>query len=350
MSELFRRSIIAAACAALTVVNQGVAQTAGRNESGVRPEYRELRARADSLMAQHRRLSEIAKSRAVEDSIRKAMAARDLKSNVVRIRVGPLTVIADSGLSEIAEAAAQSAYEVVNPFYGASLASVRWDEEPLRLRYYTTTRENGKISRHVHAGWEAADNSARGEHRVRSPFRKRQISEIANVWQHSVDAAMSRSSSRPKPIAHWMGMLGSAARYEELAPGIFANLKLGKNLLGRRCINKDIQACKEGFGLESTRDTTRLIPWTVRGTLLLHALRTGGAGAFHRFIADSTRDLSQRLSDASGLTVDSLLAGWHSSVVNAKPAPAGTPVSTALVALGWASILGLVSLRSSRWR
>jgi hypothetical protein len=60
--------------------------------------------------------------------------------------------------------------------------------------------------------------------------------------------------------------------------------------------------------------------------------------------------IDQRLSSAAGVPLDSLLSVWRSSVILARPTPVELPGYGPFVGLGWVLVLGMLALRSSRWR
>jgi hypothetical protein len=80
------------------------------------------------------------------------------------------------------------------------------------------------------------------------------------------------------------------------------------------------------------------------------ALSRGGEGAFERLTARPEASLAERLSAAARLPVDSLLALWHSEVLAARPAVVTLSARSGWMALGWIAVLGMLALRSTRWR
>jgi hypothetical protein len=85
--------------------------------------------------------------------------------------------------------------------------------------------------------------------------------------------------------------------------------------------------------------------------LLAHvALRLGGRPAYERLLADSSAALSQRLTAAAGVGLDTLLVRWRAEVLAARPAAVTLPRWGVPTALGWILVLLGCGLRSSRWR
>jgi hypothetical protein len=87
-----------------------------------------------------------------------------------------------------------------------------------------------------------------------------------------------------------------------------------------------------------------------RGLLVHLALYRGGRQAYRRLISDTTSSIGQRLAQAAGIPLDTLLQEWRAVVLAHRPAPVSLPVSTVLASMGWIILLGYLSTRSSRWR
>jgi hypothetical protein len=112
----------------------------------------------------------------------------------------------------------------------------------------------------------------------------------------------------------------------------------------------DPQACNR---IASEMGVGRLPPPLGEGarTLLLHlALERGGRDAASRLLADSTAPVEARLERAAAIPIDSLVSVWRGRVLAARPESVMVSVAGAWIAVGWAAGLGLVALRSSRWR
>ncbi len=85
--------------------------------------------------------------------------------------------------------------------------------------------------------------------------------------------------------------------------------------------------------------------------LLAHvALRIGGRAAYGRLLADSNLALSERLSAAAGVGLDTVLVRWRADILAARPAAVTVPRWGVPAALGWILLLAACGLRSSRWR
>ena len=87
-----------------------------------------------------------------------------------------------------------------------------------------------------------------------------------------------------------------------------------------------------------------------RVSLVRDALRLGGQDAYRRLLRDPEAAISDRLAEAAGVRVDSLVAGWRNAALAARPAPVELPWWAIGVALGWVTVFAGCGLSSSRWR
>ncbi|MGH7636241.1 MAG: hypothetical protein ACREOK_01215 [Gemmatimonadaceae bacterium] len=87
----------------------------------------------------------------------------------------------------------------------------------------------------------------------------------------------------------------------------------------------------------------------LRSAILRHALAIGGEGAIERLLTASPEPAA-RLASASGMPIDTLLRGWQRRVHDTHAPSEDLSVGITLMALAWATGLGALSLRSSRWR
>lgn len=99
-------------------------------------------------------------------------------------------------------------------------------------------------------------------------------------------------------------------------------------------------------------------PWSHRGALgpparqalLALALEMGGPGAFETLRASAPGPMGERLARTAGVPVDSLLTRWRNAILAARPQTVAVTAAGGWTALGWATLLGLMALGSSRWR
>src|SRR5437016_7367451 len=87
-----------------------------------------------------------------------------------------------------------------------------------------------------------------------------------------------------------------------------------------------------------------------RVSLVRDALRLGGRDAYRRLLREPEAAIADRLAEAAGVSVDSLVAGWHRAVLAARPAPVELPWWAIGVAVGWVTVFAACGLLSSRWR
>jgi hypothetical protein len=116
------------------------------------------------------------------------------------------------------------------------------------------------------------------------------------------------------------------------------------------CLAGSDSSCQAALIRLPPEQIPQLAPRVLRTGLTTLALRLGGREAYNRLMADSLAPMAARLADASGAPLDSLLGLWHAAVVGARPKPVAIPPFGAAVGLGWGVVLGLLALRSSRWR
>ena len=95
-----------------------------------------------------------------------------------------------------------------------------------------------------------------------------------------------------------------------------------------------------------------LLPVSVGGRrfLVQEALEAGGDGAFGRLTAPGNIALEDRLSNAAGIPLDSLLAGWSASIRAETPRGPAQPAWELLLAAAWSAVLLAAVLGGPRWR
>jgi len=128
-----------------------------------------------------------------------------------------------------------------------------------------------------------------------------------------------------------------------------------------RVMAQTIGAC---LSRHDTEQCTRVLvetfpaPWSHRGALgaparqalLAIVLEMGGSGAFEALNASAAAPMGERLARAAGVPLDSLLTRWRNEILAARPQPVSVTSAGGWTAVGWAALLGLMALRSSRWR
>jgi hypothetical protein len=91
-------------------------------------------------------------------------------------------------------------------------------------------------------------------------------------------------------------------------------------------------------------------PVALRIGLLRHALHLGGAGAIERLLAGRAENPGTRLEAAAGLPIDSLIGSWQARVRETRAPSEDLTIGITIMSLAWATGMGALSLRSSRWR
>lgn len=86
-----------------------------------------------------------------------------------------------------------------------------------------------------------------------------------------------------------------------------------------------------------------------RASLIAHALTVGGDGAAGRMLATNGTP-SDALAAASRLPIDTLVSRWQQNTRAQAISSRDLSLRIVLISLGWVVILGLLALRSSRWR
>ena len=118
-----------------------------------------------------------------------------------------------------------------------------------------------------------------------------------------------------------------------------------------RCVQEqDDSACVEFLRGAFDGDVPPPFGSAARSTLLGVAIETGGDGAITRMVETDFYDRAAWLSDISGLPIDTLIAEWRSSVLEAQPIPATLTGKSAVVAVVWVILFAALAAGSKRWR
>jgi hypothetical protein len=88
----------------------------------------------------------------------------------------------------------------------------------------------------------------------------------------------------------------------------------------------------------------------LRFGLLRHALAIGGQGSVQRLLAAPAADPTGRLEAAAGAPIDSVIRQWQARVRRTRAPSEDLTIGIAIMSLVWATGIGAMSLRSSRWR
>ncbi len=113
-----------------------------------------------------------------------------------------------------------------------------------------------------------------------------------------------------------------------------------------RCVEGDGESCSTFM---KDRSIQPPLPTNVRVTLVQHALAVGGVGAYGRlYRAGGT--MEERLTAASRVPGDSLIASWRAVLVDSAGHPTAVSWPLGLAAVFWAMAFSAMALRSTRWR
>lgn len=113
----------------------------------------------------------------------------------------------------------------------------------------------------------------------------------------------------------------------------------------RACYARDIDACV----LALTGDAAPLMNPATRMSLLQHALDLGGRGAYARLVADAP-GTAERLAHASNRPLHDVMTTWRAAVQEARPRVHAGVARAGMWTMLWLLCLGLLSMRSTRWR
>lgn len=89
---------------------------------------------------------------------------------------------------------------------------------------------------------------------------------------------------------------------------------------------------------------------SLRFGLVRHALAVGGAGSAERLLTANADDPAARLEAAARMPIDSLVGGWQARVRDTRAPSEDLTIGITIMSLAWATGMGGLSLRSSRWR
>lgn len=150
------------------------------------------------------------------------------------------------------------------------------------------------------------------------------------------------------PARDWFDAEDRRARIRQMAGQWVLSSKRGQV---EACLDRrDFGVCDILFSSLSPDVIQPPFSVTARASLANLALRQGGDAAFERLAMHPTGGLGDRLAFAAGVPLDSLLVLWRGEVLRARPATVAVSGASTAAALGWVALLGLMALRSSRWR
>jgi hypothetical protein len=311
-----RTPFASAAQPASGVAAQVQATDGGQAVSASRVDARAaLSARIDSLAAEHERYMRLLAER---DSAR-AIAAPLRTDTIV---IGPFLFVNREPAPQAAINALHDAWRAYEPMVGMA-----------------RTRLDGiVISWDVSAQDLAAGGSTPTVHRYHIRETGRDHEEGA--W-HAVAAALV--GVMPADMRDWLG--GSTLYDAEALVWAYRDLATSASIPLRRCHARDMGSCM----LALTGDAARLTNTATRISLLQHALEVGGSGSFARLV-EGPPGAAGRLARAADRPIDEVMLGWRDRVQRARPQVHAGIARAGLWSLLWLLGLGLLAMRSTRWR
>lgn len=118
----------------------------------------------------------------------------------------------------------------------------------------------------------------------------------------------------------------------------------------QRCAQHHDDACTALLQSLPPGTLPRPLAHPARMLLVREALDTGGREAYRRLTARPSAPIREKLSNAAGMDIDSLVVRWRNDVLAARPKPLALPWWAGFAAIGWTAFFGFCALRSSRWR
>jgi hypothetical protein len=266
------------------------------------------------------------------------------------LRVAGVTIIADTVIADVVERAARGAHSAVAALYGTGAVTTALSGEQWYINLDSADSGRRRDGSNVTVGVRELSGRASRIVGIGTATRINEA-EIRDILRRRSDAAMITALGH---ASRWVGRpLGAGENSRYYLEVAFRDLAIGPTPGSRECNAGNIAVCRQILGVDRAdslyRSSTTLSE-AARASLLRLAIERGGAGAFDRFMSDTTQSISLRLENASGIAADSLIRSWLDLTRQARPQPASTSPRTALLALLWSTVLCAASLRSSRWR
>ena len=155
-------------------------------------------------------------------------------------------------------------------------------------------------------------------------------------------------TGRADPILGWYDALDRRRMVREFE---YPFWKRSAGVLYDRCAQGGPDAsCEAALRAIPPIGITTPLSTAARISLLEAALDAGGPGAYERLLAAPRRPIESRLAAAAAVPGDSLFALWRARVLAARPKTVGLGGRSAWAAVLWGTVLGMLALRSTRWR
>ncbi len=319
------------------------------------------------------------------DSIR----ARQLPTDTVR--VGVLSIVADSALTTLARESASAAQAKLAQRFGADLGALRShlfalfparppvkDHPDVKFGEVDATGKAASVSRlprtrdAVGEAWAVRgseiltrrlgpefgawlDNAIPLDSPTTAIWVGVRIDLVTSTFQASrqcyagdireCERALGVSDDR-NPIADWF----TASERQEIIYRDRYQLRRAKPQDFERCLaHNDDSACLALGALIPQHDVAPPLGPASRQSLVGLAMAIGGPASYGRMI-DAPEVLQAQLAAASGLPTDSLVARWRARVLTTKADNTTMTPGLALISLFWVATCGSLALGSSRWR
>jgi hypothetical protein len=295
-----------------------------------------------------------------------ALAAASATDTAV---AGGLRVTTSAPLRPLAQAAADQAWALLVRRFGASVTSgatipvIQFGDatsSPLagadtsevargfeRLASDAIWRDQGALFAEWLRGnvpgveFPASDRAVIAEELLRTPARSNPACYRGDTAACAVSLGLRAG---PDTLTEWY----LPESWPRLATMVGGQLSGSETMAQQQCeASGDLAACRTILTPAHV-----LPPVSVGGRrfLLQEALDVGGDGAFERLTAAGNIPLADRLADAAGMPLDSLLARWSASIRAATPRGPARPAWELLLAAAWSAVLLAVVLGGPRWR
>ena len=330
---------------------------------------------------------EVVLAQRAEDSLRAIREAREM-ARFIRFRVGGLELVTVSELRSLVEAAGETAWNVLAQTYQDSIAAILrtfpiavlsrppddslvrqvWYPKGTRLVFVaedggpTPVAAASLLAQVTQELWLRLDRDLQDW--LKSPPLI--STDVRNGFAHAyLDLATSASPIAQRCLAdagHCMDALALSRPLDPAAEWYSPAGRRGLVLqLGQPFRVGDSRQSYDRCQTGSDQDCLALlreIPDQIPGVLLPQTrmsflrvvLENGGANSYPVLLDSRGRRIRERFEAASSGKVDQSVAEWHRRVVGARPRPTTVKQGQAMAALGWAALLLVLALRSSRWR
>jgi hypothetical protein len=370
------RALIRAICrCAVLLLSFGATALQAQSQAEYRTRVQQLVPLWKSVTAEARRV----------DSLR----ARDLPTDTVR--VGPLTILSDSGLGDLTRTSATRAVAALDARFGTGV-------DALRSRVFALVRRGPATPGKAIVG--LGEIGATGT-LVRVNELQASPELVAESWAARGSEALTRQLGGD--FGHWLGnVLPVDSADADQWVGVRIDLVTSRFQVARACYVGDIDACERALGITGLADPIQnwfspmerreflyriryrlqharpaefdacfahgsdsaclalgalVLPSEIppalgpasRQNLARLAMTIGGTQSFARMLTAPSA-VGARLQAASGISTDSLVRRWRAAVLTTEAPHTTMTAGLAVMSLFWVATCGALALGSSRWR